>query len=93
MVVIRAGNNKILTRMAKKQSFPFAILLQQSDLGLRCLSKMFWQATSVLNFRTFIGKCSKFSNTFLYMFLNKMSSIRAGIHNMDVIIAKRVDPA
>ena len=25
----------------------------QSDLGLHCLSRPFWQATSVQNFRTF----------------------------------------
>ena len=34
----------------------FTILLQkQSDLGQFCLSMPFWQATSVGNFRTFIG--------------------------------------
>ena len=29
------------------------LLQKQSDLGLPCLSKPFWQATSVRNFRTF----------------------------------------
>ena len=27
--------------------------LHQSDLGLHCLSRLFWQATSARNFRTF----------------------------------------
>ena len=31
-------------------------LQKQSDLGLHCLSGPFWQATSVQNFRTYIGK-------------------------------------
>ena len=71
MVVIRTGNqnSKQEGLLLKKQSFPFAILLQQSDLGWRCLSRMFWQAKSVLNFRTVMGNFSKFSNTFLFMFL------------------------
>ena len=29
------------------------LLQKQSDLGLHCLSRPFWQAASVLNFRTF----------------------------------------
>ena len=29
------------------------LLQKQSDLGLHCLSRLFWQATSVLNFRTY----------------------------------------
>ena len=29
------------------------LLQKQSDLGMSCLSKLFWQATSVRNFRTF----------------------------------------
>ena len=33
------------------------------------------------------GKCSKISNTFLFLFLNKMLVIRAGIHKMLLRIA------
>ena len=38
------------------------------------------------------GKCSKISNTFLFLFSNKMLVIRAGIHKMLVRIANREDP-
>ena len=37
-------------------------------------------------------KCSKISNAFLFLFLNKMFVIRAGIHKMLVTIANREDP-
>ena len=37
-------------------------------------------------------KCSKMSNTFLYLFLNKMLIIRAGIHRMLVRITNGEDP-
>ena len=32
------------------------LLWKQSDLGLPCLSRAFWQASSVQNFRTFTVK-------------------------------------
>ena len=38
------------------------------------------------------GKCSKISNTFLFLFSNKMLIFRAGIHKMLVGIANREDP-
>ena len=38
------------------------------------------------------GKCSKISNTFPLLFLNKMLVFRAGIHIMLVRIANREDP-
>ena len=37
-------------------------------------------------------KCSKISNTFLFLFSNKMLVFRAGIHKILVRIAKREDP-
>ena len=37
-------------------------------------------------------KCSKVSNTFLFLFSNKMLIFRAGIHKMLVRIANREDP-
>ena len=54
MLVFRAGIQKILVRIANRE-----------DLGLPCLSKPFWQATSVRNFRTFTihaveGLCQNF---------------------------------
>ena len=42
MFVIKAGINKMLVRIFNRQT--------QSDLGLHCLSRPFWQATSVKNF-------------------------------------------
>ena len=43
MLVFRAGIHKILVRIANGE-----------DLGLCCLSRSFWQATSVRNLRTFM---------------------------------------
>ena len=37
-------------------------------------------------------KCSKISNTFLFLFSNKLLVIKAGIHKMLVRIANREDP-
>ena len=37
-------------------------------------------------------KCSKFSNTFLFLFSNKMLVIRAGTHTMLVRKTNREDP-
>ena len=37
-------------------------------------------------------KCSKISNIFLFLFLNKMLVIRAGIHKMLVRKANREEP-
>ena len=37
-------------------------------------------------------RCSKISNTFLFLFLNKRFVIRASIHKMHVQIANREDP-
>ena len=38
------------------------------------------------------SKCSKISSTLLFLFLNKMLVIRAGIHKMLVRTANREDP-
>ena len=40
----------------------------------------------------YYGKCSKISNTFLFLFSNKMLLIRFEIHKMLVRIANREDP-
>ena len=48
MLVIRADVHKMLVRIANRED-PF----QSADLGLHCLSKPFWQANIVQNFRTF----------------------------------------
>ena len=45
-----------------------------------------------LKFWAKYGKCLKISNTFLFLFSNKMLVIRAGIHNMVVRIANSEDP-
>ena len=50
MLVIMAGIHKILVRMANRED---PDLKKQSDLDLHCLSRSFWQATSVQHFRTF----------------------------------------
>ena len=38
------------------------------------------------------GKCYKISNTFLFLFSNKMLIFRAGIHKLLVGIANKEDP-
>ena len=38
------------------------------------------------------GKCSKISNTFLFLFSTKFLVIRAGMHKLLVRIANRGDP-
>ena len=38
------------------------------------------------------GKCSKISNTFLFLFFNKMLVVRAGIHKILDRIVNREDP-
>ena len=38
------------------------------------------------------GKCSKISNTFLFLYSNKIILIRAGIHKLLVRIENREDP-
>ena len=47
-------------------------------------------STTVLPLRP--GKCSKISNTFLFLFENKMLVIMVGIHKMYVRIANMEDP-
>ena len=42
--------------------------------------------------KTNYSKCSKISNTFLFLFSNKMLVIRTGIHKMLVRIADREEP-
>ena len=44
MLVISAGINQMLVRLANRKD---------PDLGMHCLSRPFWQVTSVQNFRTF----------------------------------------
>ena len=46
MLVIMVEIHKMLARIANRED-------PESDLGLHCLSRPFWQATSVRNFRTF----------------------------------------
>ena len=51
MLVIRAKIHKMLVRIANSAD-PDS-LKKQSDLGLHCLSRPFWQEGRVRNFRTF----------------------------------------
>ena len=44
---IRAGIRKVLFRIANREDLNRLLLQKLSDLGLRCLSRPFWQATSV----------------------------------------------
>ena len=53
MLVNRAGNNKIFVRIANREDTDQTASKKRSDLGLPCLSRLLWQATSVRKFRTF----------------------------------------
>ena len=50
MLVFRAGIHKILVRIANRED---SDQTASSNLGLPCLSRPFWQATLVPDFRTF----------------------------------------
>ena len=52
MLVIRAGIHKMLVRIANREYSDQTASSDQSDLGLHCMLGLFWQATSVRNFRT-----------------------------------------
>ena len=85
MMVIRAGILKLFIRIASRE---YPGQTASSDLGLPCLNRPFWQATSVRNFRTLtIIKNLYFSNktydvgtqknhllSRYYFFIMKMSS-------------------
>ena len=60
MWIIKAGIHKMLFRIANREvpkqtgkTLIRLLLQKQSNLGLLCLSKPFWQETSVPNFRKF----------------------------------------
>ena len=48
MLVFRTGIHKMLVRIENRED-PDQTLKKQSDLGLSCLSRSFWQGTSVQN--------------------------------------------
>ena len=68
------------------QKFWLQQILRGVSPGLPCLSHFSLFAINGC------GKCSKISNTFLVLFLNKMLLIRAGIQKMLVTIANREEP-
>ena len=53
MLVIRAGIHKMLVGIANRETLIRLLLQKQSDLGLYCLPRPFWQETSIQNFRIF----------------------------------------
>ena len=46
MLVFRTGIHKVLVEIATGKTLIRLLLQKQSDLGLRCLSRPFWKATS-----------------------------------------------
>ena len=48
-LLIRVWIHKMLVRIAKRETLIRLLLQKQSDLGLLCLSRIFWQAISVQN--------------------------------------------
>ena len=53
MIVNRAGNHKMIVKVANREYPDYNASSEQSDLDLRCLSILFWQATIVRNFIVF----------------------------------------
>ena len=53
MLVFGDGIHKMLVSKQTGKTLIRLLLKTQSDLGLRCLSRLFWQASSVQNFRKF----------------------------------------
>ena len=74
MLVIRGGIHKMLVRKANRQD-PGR---KQSDLGLDCLSKQFWQATSFQNFRTFTVMILQFQFLLIRTKVDARGSVLAG---------------
>ena len=58
MLAIRAGNNKMRVRIANRED-PDQTASSKAvcDLGLPCLSALFWQVTHIRNFTTFTMLC------------------------------------
>ena len=56
MLVYKAGIHKMDVRIANREDPDQTA----SDLGMHCLSMLFWQATSVWNFRKFTGYLKKY---------------------------------
>ena len=54
MLVFRAEIHKMLVRISNRQDPDQTASSKQSDLGLHWLSRRFWEASSVKNFRTFM---------------------------------------
>ena len=52
----------------------------------------FFKKLSFFNFFLRYSKCSKISNTFLFLFSNKMLVFRAGIHKFLARVANSEDP-
>ena len=53
-MVNRAGIHKMIVRVAIREYPDSNDSSEQSDLGLRCLSILFWQTTIVRNLRIFL---------------------------------------
>ena len=51
MLVIRARTHKMLVKKQTGKILISLLLQKQPDLGLPCLSRLLWQATTVQNFR------------------------------------------
>ena len=66
MLIFRVRIVKLLARIANREDPDKLLLPKQSDLGLHCISRPFWQATGIQNFRT----CTVLStvNLFKYRF-------------------------
>ena len=66
----------MLVRIANRDALIRLLLKKQSDLGLHCLSRPFWQATSVQNLRS--GKACTVNDLKLRTLINFCIQINVG---------------
>ena len=53
MLVIKAGTHKMVVKIVNREDPDQTASSEVCFLGMPCLSRLFWQAASVQNFRTF----------------------------------------
>ena len=79
MIVNRAGNHKMIVKVANREYPDYNASSEQSDLDLRCLSILFWQATIVRkkNYSIFYkNKVYCLINIFIIVFMHSQETTK-----------------
>ena len=72
MLVFMAGIHKSVSYYQTGKALIRLFLQKQSDLGLHCLSRPFWQATSVKIFRKFLDKVNVLKCLTLFFYFSQI---------------------